>query len=139
MHWFEQADAVNYAPYLLREAQSPKHVFVTSGTDDQYVPRGANEAVTTAARLQQLSFQLALPPGQALLNVLLPNQGYGSTFDSLSGNFALASGNFTGAFRQYHDQTCADDHFVASCNATARADWQYFFATSAAIPIVPAP
>ena len=67
MHWFEPADAVNYAPLMIAEATLPKHVFVIAGTADQYVPKSAHDAVTSAARLFQMSPQLGLPDGQTLL------------------------------------------------------------------------
>ncbi|HVJ20001.1 MAG TPA: hypothetical protein VM686_31520 [Polyangiaceae bacterium] len=118
MHWFEEADAVNYAPLLITEGTSPKHVFVTSGTDDQFVPRSAHDAVTTAARLWQVSPELIESPGKALL--------YGATHPSVAGNFDVNGLTITGAFRQYHDAACSDDHFVYTCNATAHADWVHF-------------
>jgi hypothetical protein len=130
LHWFEPADAVNYAPLLIGESESPKHLFVTSGEDDHYVPRAAHDAVTTAARLQQLSPELANVPGQALLDLLQPSDGHGATSASLGGNIEVEGALVTGAFRQYHDASCSDDHFVATCNATARADWLRFIETA---------
>lgn len=130
MHWFEQADAVNYVPLLIGEATSnPKHVFVIGGTEDHLAAPASHDAVTTGARLQQLAPELVAVPGQGLLAALLPNSGYGTTYASLSGNLTAQGMAVTGAFRQYHDPTCRDDHFVFQCNAQARSDWADFFAT----------
>jgi hypothetical protein len=130
MHWFEEADAANYAPLLIAEAMGrPKHVFVVGGTEDHLAAPASHNAVTTSARLQQLAPQLAAVPGQALLAAMLPSIGYATTYSSLSGNFTANRATYTGAFRQYHDPTCKDDHFVFQCNAQARSDWANFFAT----------
>ena len=73
--------------------------------------------------------------GQELLGIMLPGAGYDQTYASLSGNL---DGSITGAFRQYHDASCSDDHFVATCTAQAAADWLAFVQTwSTGIPAVP--
>lgn len=117
-------------PLLIGEATSnPKHVFVIGGTEDHLAAPASHDAVTTGARLQQLAPELVAVPGQGLLAALLPNSGYGTTYASLSGNLTAQGMAVTGAFRQYHDPTCRDDHFVFQCNAQARSDWADFFAT----------
>jgi hypothetical protein len=98
--WFERADAQNYAPRLVGESPvSPKHVFVTAGTEDHYVAPESHNAVTTAARLWQLSPRLAEVTGQTLLATLDPG-AHGVTHPSLSGNLVAGGRRVTGAFRQ---------------------------------------
>ena len=123
-HWFEEVDAVNHAPRLTFEAVGAgTHVFVIAGTEDHYVSPAAHDAVTSAARLYQLDPELAPVRGQELLALMLPDAGYGQTYSRLSGNL---DGSITGAFKQYHDPNCSDDHFVSTCNNQAATDWYDF-------------
>jgi hypothetical protein len=135
-HWFEEVDAVNHAPRLTFEALGAgTHVFVLAGTEDHYVSPLAHDAVTSAARLFELAPELAPVVGQELLAFMLPSSGYDQTYDSLSGNL---DGSITGAFRQYHNANCSDDHFVSTCDNQAVADWLGFIHTwSTGIPAVP--
>ncbi|MBN1609083.1 MAG: hypothetical protein JW940_20815 [Polyangiaceae bacterium] len=131
LYWFEQADAQNYAPLLIREAPfGGKHVFVTAGINDHYVASGSHDAVTTAARLNQLSPGLASVAGQDLLAVIDPNWGFGKVFSSLTANGRSPDGSgYTAAFRQYSGgSACGDDHFLYTCDAETIDDWQEFFA-----------
>jgi hypothetical protein len=138
-YWLEQTDAVNHAPLLQATAQVPRHVFVLSGIDDQYVPREAHNAVISAARLQQIGPSLFGSEGQTLLSQLAPGLGFGVAYDSLGGNKTVSDTPVTGAFRQYHDVGCSDDHFVYSCNAAASQDWLRLFQTDSVggFPTVP--
>jgi hypothetical protein len=134
MYWFEQADAQNYAPLLIREAPSRgKHVFVTAGIHDHYVAPGSHDAVTTAARLNQLSPELVDVAGQDLLAVIDPNRGFGEVFGSIAANVPSPDGSaYTGAFRQYSGGSgCSDDHFLYTCDPDTVDDWVQFFATLA--------
>lgn len=132
LHWFEQADAANYAPRLIAESPNhPKHVFVLTGTDDHYVSPASHDAITTAARLHELAPQLRAVPGQQLLSVIAPTAGYALSYPSLSGNLEVDGRLVTGAFAQYHVATCSDDHFVYLCSADAITDWETFFASAA--------
>ena len=128
-HFLESADAELYAGEFAL-GQQAKDLFVIAGRDDAYAAAPAHHAVTTAARLHQLAAPLGVAPadvpGQALLDLLHPGQGYGQSYSSLSANL----GGVTGAFRQYHEPLCADDHFVYACNAPARSDWLTFFETA---------
>ncbi len=127
MHWFEPADAVNYAPRLIGEAPiRGKHSLVLVGTEDHYVAPGSHDAVTNAARFHQVSPELRSVLGQSLLHAILPLAGYGTTYGSLSGNLDGHGFATTGAFRQYHEPSCSDDHFVFLCSADAVNDWSGF-------------
>jgi hypothetical protein len=133
-YWFEQVDAQNYAPLLIREAPSGgKHVFVTAGIHDHYVAPGSHDAVTTAARLNQLSPGLVDVAGQDLLAVLDPAGGFGKVFGAIAANAPSPDGSgYTGAFRQYSGgSACSDDHFLYTCDPNAIGDWVEFFATLA--------
>ncbi len=135
-HWFEEVDAVNHAPRLTFEALGAgTHVFVIAGTEDHYVSPLAHDAVTSAARLFELDPELAPVVGQELLALLLSGAGYDQAYASLSGNL---DGSITGAFRQYHNANCSDDHFVSTCDNQAVADWLGFVQTwSSGTPTVP--
>jgi hypothetical protein len=61
-----------------------------------------------------------------LLDATVPMSGYGDSPASVSANLS----GTTGAFRQYHDAACSDDHFVFVCNDDARSDWNTFFASA---------
>ena len=134
MTGFEAAEPLNYARQLLVEPnKAPRSVFITEGTDDHYATPETNEALTTAAHLNQVGPELAPVLGQALLDLIFaadPEVTFGLVDGALSGNVTVAGVPFTGGFRQYHGETgCADDHYVSMCVPTARADWTGFFAT----------
>jgi len=135
-HWFAEVDAVSYAPHLTVEPPlEGKHVFVLAGTEDHYVSPLSHDAVISAARLFEVAPELVPVVGQELLGIMLPGAGYDQAYASLSGNL---DGSVTAAFRQYHNATCSDDHFVATCDSQAIADWLRFFETwSAGTPVVP--
>ncbi len=135
-HWFEEVDTVNHAPRLTFEARGAgTHVFVIAGTEDHYVNPAAHDAMTSAARLFQLSPELTPVLGQELLARMLPDAGYGQIYSSLSGNL---DGSITGAFKQYHNPNCSDDHFVSTCDGQATTDWYgYILSWRTGIPAVP--
>ncbi len=140
LHWLEEVDAVNYAPYLIRQATgTPQHVFLLAGTEDHYVAPASHDAVISAARLQQLSPVLVPSAGLGLLTALEPTGGYDAAYETLSSNLSSGTATATGAFRQYHDATCVDDHFVATCTAQGLSDWGRFLGTFAlsGTPTVP--
>ena len=130
-HFLEPADAELYIGRFTPEVSHTKDLFVITGVGDAYAPAPANHAVTTAARIQELTAPAGVTPntvgGQALLKQLSPSGGFGVTHASLSANLAYDT---TGAFRQYHGASCADDHFVYLCSEAAHADWLWFFETS---------
>lgn len=49
--WFERSDAINYAPYMVRQPMpglAPRNIFQTEGFDDTFTPNAAMEAFATA-------------------------------------------------------------------------------------------
>jgi|GEM_PF-1416704 len=128
--FFEAADGLNYARALVAEpVAGARHVFVTEGTEDNYATPPANEALTTAARLNHAGPVLSPVAGQALLDVAYGG-GFTPVTSALSGNIVDGDGAWTAGFKQYHgDGGCADDHFVYLCVDQARQDWARFFET----------
>lgn len=135
-HWFEPVDGQLLADEFTGLAG--KDLFVVVGRDDAYAPFAANHAITSAAHLNQISALIQdMPlyvPHQSLLDALYPMSGFDTTTTTLSGNRA----GTTAAFRQYHDTSCSDDHFVYVCSDQAVSDWTTFLTTSlAGTPSVP--
>lgn len=132
-HWFEDVDAMHHASALTTGAFA-KHTFALLGEQDSYSPPLSNHAMVNAARLQQAAPALVAVPGQALLDVLYPGEGYDAPATNLMQNL----GGVTGAFRQYSAAGCADGHFVYACNVAARQDLSsYFQGVAAGLPVVP--
>jgi hypothetical protein len=136
-HFLEPADAELYVGKFAQGAYA-KNLFVIAGRDDAYAPPPANDAVTTAGGLHEVEAPPGVVPGpvegQTLLALLHPGAGFGATYATVSENLA----GVTGAFRRYHDPSCADDHFVYLCSPPAHEDWQAFFETAlTGAPVVP--
>ncbi|MBI2058890.1 MAG: hypothetical protein HYT87_03890 [Nitrospirae bacterium] len=51
----EPVDPVNYAPYVMINTDAPKHVFMTEGFKDVYLPPSTNEALAVALGVDMLT------------------------------------------------------------------------------------
>lgn len=115
----EPIDPVNYAPYVMTDTEHPKHVLVTEGFLDLYLPPSTNEALAAAL-------------GTDMLNPLLKEV----PFLALPGKIALdppVSLNITtptGAERTAGDQQYeTGDHWVVFKDSRAKRQVREFFRT----------
>ena len=115
----DATDPINYSRLWLHpgDGGTPKHVFVTEGTEDAQTPSFGTDAMCAAAGVPLIDPVVQASPGHELAGLELLHE-------PVSGNILLATGERrTAGLRQW----LGADHFVAFQDGTARARWTNFF------------
>lgn len=125
----EGIDPVNYAPYVIIDTLHPKHIFMTEGFEDAFLPPSTNEALAAALGVDMLS---PLKKEVPFLDIFSR-----SPLDPpISLNMTTPSGSrITGGDQQYE----SGDHWVALNDPRAIAQVREFFRSSIAsgAPVIP--
>jgi hypothetical protein len=129
--WFDDADPVNFGRHLTETTGGAgRHAFALLGTQDKYSPPQTNRAMVTATLLQQMQPELSPVVGRSLLALRYPAAGYGTLLGTLSGNLTVGGQPVTAGFRQYHEDSCLDDHYIYQCSPAANSDWLEFLGSA---------
>ncbi len=115
----DATDPINYAPYWLDPATggTPKHVFVTEGTEDHASPAVGTEAMAAAARIPLV--EPVASPSIAHLLRGLAEYDLPVSLNATNGTGA----RLTAGLRQFP----GGDHWIGLTDPTARKLWTSFF------------